>query len=201
MQTPPQADDFSQEKPIVSLADPVALQLDESCMGCSAWRGSAASTAPTRGERNPARRRVLGAPVFAPAPPPPGSSPAREPSSANRRREYQEAFAVGTQAADGMSLDRSYASTGTSLADLDSEAVFNKHAVEEIASLADLRKAPLVEEEYHGPLLMSADAATDTLRSLLAGGGRRPRGPPWARKRAPTAHLPPAITRAFCPIS
>ena len=61
-----------------------------------------------------------------------------------------------------------YASAGPSLADLDSEAVFNKHAVEEIASLADLRKAPLVEEEYHGPLLMSADAATDTLHSLLA---------------------------------
>jgi hypothetical protein len=47
------------------------------------------------------------------------------------------------------------------------EAAFNKHAVGEIASLAELRKAPLVEEEYHGPLLISADAATDTLRSLL----------------------------------
>ena len=41
--------------------------------------------------------------------------------------------------------------------------------MEVIASLADLRKAPLVEEEYHGPLLFSADAAADTLRSLLAG--------------------------------
>ena len=83
--------------------------------------------------------------------------------------QYQESFAAGTQAADGMRLDRSYATSGASLADLDSEAAFNNHAVEEIASLADLRKAPLVEEEYHGPLLMSADAATDTLRSLLAG--------------------------------
>jgi hypothetical protein len=51
---------------------------------------------------------------------------------------------------------------------MDSEAVFTKHAVDEIASLAELRKAPLVEEEYHGPLLMSADAATETLRVLLA---------------------------------
>src|SRR5580693_9334998 len=33
VQTPPQADDFSQEKPIISLADPVALQLD-----ANAWR-------------------------------------------------------------------------------------------------------------------------------------------------------------------
>ena len=66
-----------------------------------------------------------------------------------------------------MRLDRSYGSSGTSLADLDSEPVFNQHAVDELASLADLRKAPLVEEEYHGPLLFSADAAADTLRSLL----------------------------------
>ncbi len=67
-----------------------------------------------------------------------------------------------------MKLDRSYASNGVSPADLDSEAEFNRHALDEIASLADLRKAPLVEEEVHGPLLLSADAAADTLRDLLA---------------------------------
>ena len=83
--------------------------------------------------------------------------------------EYQESFAAGTQAPDGMRLDRSYGSSGTSTADLDSEADFKKHAEDEIASLAELRKAPLVEEEYHGPLLLSADAAADTLRALLAG--------------------------------
>ena len=66
-----------------------------------------------------------------------------------------------------MRLDRSYGSSGISPAELDSEADFNKHAVAELASLAELRKAPLVEEEYHGPLLFSADAAADTLRSLL----------------------------------
>ncbi len=66
-----------------------------------------------------------------------------------------------------MRLDRSYGSSGTALADLDSEPVFIQHAVAELASLAELRKAPLVEEEYHGPLLFSADAAADTLRSLL----------------------------------
>jgi predicted Zn-dependent protease len=75
---------------------------------------------------------------------------------------------VGTQAADGMRIDCSFASAGPSLAGLESEEAVNKHAVDGIASLADLRKAPLVEEEYHGPLLMSADAATNTLHSLLA---------------------------------
>ena len=69
---------------------------------------------------------------------------------------------MGTQAQDGMRLDRSYASTGTSLKDLDAPEVFEKHAETLIASLADLRKAPLVEEEYHGPLLLSSDASADT---------------------------------------
>jgi TldD protein len=45
--------------------------------------------------------------------------------------------------------------------------VFEKHGAL-IASLAELRKAPLVEEEYHGPLLLSSDAGADTLRGLLA---------------------------------
>jgi predicted Zn-dependent protease len=84
---------------------------------------------------------------------------------------YQQSFGVGTQAQDGMRLDRSYASTGTLLKDLDSQDVFEKHAQTLIASLAELRKAPLVDEEYHGPLLLSADASADTMRTLL--GGRR----------------------------
>jgi predicted Zn-dependent protease len=167
VQTPPQADDFSQEKPIVSLATPFALQLDE-----SAWRERVARlsglyrTDPTVS----ATQRDV---EYAEA-----SFRARATTTwlvtsegtivRKSGAQYEESFAAGTQAADGMSIDRSYSSAGTSVADLDAEAVFTKHAVDEILSLAELRKAPLVEEEYHGPLLMSADAATDTLRSLLA---------------------------------
>ncbi len=69
-----------------------------------------------------------------------------------------------------MRLDRSYASAGSALKDLDAPEVFDKHARDLIASLADLRKAPLVEEEYHGPLLLSSDASADTLRELLGSG-------------------------------
>jgi hypothetical protein len=102
---------------------------------------------------------------------------------------YQESFAVGTQAADGMRLERSYASTGISLKDLDAPEVFEKHAVTLIASLTDLRKAPLVEEEYHGPLLMSSDAGADTLRTLVASGmtATRPKLGTEARANGPFA--------------
>jgi hypothetical protein len=90
---------------------------------------------------------------------------------------YSEGISVSTQAADGMKLARSYATTGVSLKDLDAPEVFEKHVAGLIASLGDLCKAPLVEEEYHGPLLMSSDAGADTMQALLAGGvaAMRPR--------------------------
>jgi hypothetical protein len=168
VQTPPQADDFSQEKPIVSLANPLALQLDENAWAgrVARWSGlystdASASAGRKDIEYSSASFRARSITTWLVTS---EGTIVRKTSAA-----YQESFAAGTQAADGMRLDRSYGSVGTSLADLDSEPVFTRHAVDEIASLADLRKAPLVEEEYHGPLLFSADAATDTLRSLLGG--------------------------------
>jgi hypothetical protein len=102
---------------------------------------------------------------------------------------YQESFAVGTQAADGMRLDRSYSSAGPTLKDLDSAEAFDKCAVAQIASLTGLRKAPLVEEEYHGPLLMSSDAGADTMLTLVASGvtATRPKLGTEARTNGPFA--------------
>src|ERR1019366_3245191 len=64
-----------------------------------------------------------------------------------------------------------------------------KHAVALISSLADLRKAPLVEEEYHGPVLLSSDASADTLRFLLSAGvtATRPKMGTEARTNGPFA--------------
>src|SRR5207344_1395108 len=83
---------------------------------------------------------------------------------------YQETVGVGTQADDGMRLDRSYATNGVALKDLDTPEVIERQAVLLITSLADLRRAPLVEEEYHGPVLFSSDASADILRALVATG-------------------------------
>jgi predicted Zn-dependent protease len=169
VQTPPQADDFSKETPLISLADPLKLTYDDSLWtdrvahssglyrtnesvkagehdvqySVSSFHGRVVTTWLVNSEGSIVRKS---------------------------QSQYQESFAVGTQAADGMRLDRSFASTGVTLKDLDAPEVFEKHAVEQIASLADLRKAPLVEEEYHGPVLLSSDAGTDTLRSLLESG-------------------------------
>ncbi|MGA2652226.1 MAG: metallopeptidase TldD-related protein [Terracidiphilus sp.] len=188
VQTLPQADDFSQEKPVVSLGEPAKLEVDD-----AAWvdriakmsglyrTDSTVSASQHEVEYSMAEfhARVTNTWLVTSE-----GTIVRKTAA-----EYQESFAVGTQAADGMRLDRSFASSGASLKDLDSQEAFTHHAVEEIASLSDLRKAPLVEEEYHGPLLLSADAATDTLHELLGGGvvATRPKLGTEARTNGPFA--------------
>jgi predicted Zn-dependent protease len=167
-QTPPQADDFSHEKPVISLAEPATLKLDQAAWAArvakdsgiyrtddalKADRDSIQSDAAAFHARAVTTRLVTNEGAIV-----------RKSAS-----EFEETFAVGTQADDGMRLERSYATEGVALADLDSEDKFSKHEVALIQSLAELRKAPLVEEEYHGPLLLSSDAGADTLRNLLAG--------------------------------
>ena len=76
----------------------------------------------------------------------------------------------------------------------------SKHAVALIASLSDLRKAPLVEEEYHGPVLLSSDASADTMRSLLAAGvdgHAAPAGHRGAHQRAIRIELSRAHAAGF----
>lgn len=188
VQTPPQADDFSHEQPIVSLAAPAALDVDE-----AAWNARVAQDSGLF-RTDPAVRASASGVQYCT-----DSFRARAVTTwlvnsegAIMRKAsslYEESFGVGTQAADGMHLDRSFATSGVAAADLDSPDVFRKHAVAEIASLTDLRQAPLVEEEYHGPLLLSADAATDVLHVVLAKGlaATRPRLGTEARTNGPLA--------------
>jgi predicted Zn-dependent protease len=188
VQTSPQANDFSKEKPVLSLATPLKFSLDE-----SAWEDRVARDSGIY-RNDPSVRATQRDVQYSSA-----SFHARVTttwlvnSEATIVRKstsgYQESFGVGTQAADGMHLDRSYASTGVELSDLDSPEAFKKHAVTLIASLADLRNAKLVEEEYHGPVLLSADASADTLRTLLASGvtATRPKLGTEARTNGPFA--------------
>ena len=188
VQTQPQADDFSKETPLISLAEPLKLSFDDSVWTDRVAHASGLyrTDATVKADELEVQYSVA-------------SFHGRVTTIwlvnsegtvvRKSQSEYQEAFGVGTQATDGMRLDRSYSSTGVTLKDLDTPEVFEKHAAEEIASLADLRKAPLVEEEYHGPVLLSADAGTDTLRGLLEGGitATRPKLGTEARTNGPFA--------------
>ncbi len=82
-----------------------------------------------------------------------------------------------TQADDGMRLERSpYYSTGT-LKELPSPEAFQADAVTMLATLKALREAPVVDEEYRGPVLFSNDAASDIFYGMIGGNvvGRRPK--------------------------
>jgi len=169
VQTPPQADDFSKEKPVVSLSDPLTLKLDEAAWvdrvarDSGLYRMDASVKAGQHDVQFSAaefRARVTNTWLV------------NSEGTIVRKTaaEYQEAFEVTAQAADGMRLARTHATTGNSLNDLESGQVFDKHVLKLISSLADLRNAPLVEEEYHGPVLLSADASVDALLVRMVSG-------------------------------
>lgn len=188
VQTPPQADDFSKQKAVVVLEEPRPLKVNE-----KAWEERVAHDSGLY-RTDPGAKAIEKTVQYSTA-----GFHARATTSWLVNTEgtivrkssegYQETFAVGTQAEDGMRLDRSYASSGIALKDMDTAEEFSKHAVAEIASLSELRKAPLVEEEYHGPVLLSSDASSDILRDLVATGvtATRPRLGTEARTNGPFA--------------
>jgi predicted Zn-dependent protease len=188
VQTPPQAEDFSHEKAIVSLAEPAALKVDEDAWKERMARASGlyrndAAAGPDQGDVQYATAGFQGRVTTTWLVTSEGTIVRKT------QQEYQENFGVGTQAPDGMRLDRSYSSSGSLLKDIEAQEAFEKHALGLIDSLAELRKAPLVEEEYHGPLLLSSDASADALRGLLAGAmtATRPKLGTEARTNGPFA--------------
>ena len=188
VETPPQADDFSKQKPVISLADPEKLKLDESVWNERVAKISGLYRADANFKADPASVQYSHADFHARAT---TTWLVNSEGTIVRKAatEYEEAFGTGAQAADGMRLDRSYGSSGVVLKDLDAPEIFEKHAVQLIASLAELRKAPLVEEEYHGPVLLSSDASADTIRALIASGvtATRPKLGTEARTNGPFA--------------
>ncbi len=80
---------------------------------------------------------------------------------------YTYNFAGSTQAADGMRLERSHAYVVAKPDELPKPEEMKKDTVEMIGTFAKLRKAPLVEDDYHGPVLFSADAATALVERFI----------------------------------
>jgi hypothetical protein len=167
VQTPPQADDLSHEKPVIVLEGPKHLDLDAAAWDRAVAKASGLflTEASLKGSQRDVQYSTSAFSAMASTSYLVNSEGAITRTSQTR---YDEGVSVGGQAADGMNLDRSYYIGGNTLADMDPPEALNRHAIECIKGLADLRAAPLVEEEYHGPVLMDADAAAGTLKDLLA---------------------------------
>ncbi|MGB0034625.1 MAG: metallopeptidase TldD-related protein [Candidatus Acidiferrales bacterium] len=90
---------------------------------------------------------------------------------------YSMIFSSSTQAADGMRLDRSPGYNAGTLRDLPTPEQFIEDARKMLETLKKLREAPVVDEEYRGPVLFSSDSASDVFNGMIGGNilGRRPK--------------------------
>jgi TldD protein len=94
----------------------------------------------------------------------------------NGRENYSFSISASTQAPDGMRLDRGRSFAAAKIGELLDGTKFNGEAEKIIASLATLRSAPIVEDQYQGPVLFSPDAAADVFHDLVGNNalGRKP---------------------------
>jgi TldD protein len=92
------------------------------------------------------------------------------------RPAYSVQLSASTQAPDGMRLSRSPAWTVAKYAELPTNAKLVQYSKEALETLKALRNAPIVDEEYRGPILFEADAADDVVTSLIGNNvlGRKP---------------------------
>jgi hypothetical protein len=165
-QTPPTANDFAAAAPIVKIDPLVKLAIDEPLWErriteASGWYASDAAVKDFSADIQYSAAGVQGVAV--------NRYLVNSEGTVVRGGHvyYTASLAASTQAADGMRLDRSYASTGTSEEDLDAQDVFHAKSIAVLQALHDLRQAPVVDEEYHGPVLFAGDAAADVFNGLF----------------------------------
>jgi len=83
------------------------------------------------------------------------------------RAHYVVSIMGSTQASDGMLLRRSHADQGNDLKELPTREEFLKRTTQMLETLKLLRDAPVVDEEYRGPVLFSNDAAASIVTDLI----------------------------------
>jgi TldD protein len=188
VQTPPQADDFSQEKPVVSIAPLAQAELDR-----AAWKQRIIDA--TGLYRSDDSVKSFAAEIET-----------SEGSIQSRSRtvylvnsegtivrkstvEYRAEFAAQAQAADGMRLERSYGVSGLTPADLGPAEKFHNGVLHVLTGLHELRNAPVMSDEYHGPVLFAGNASARTFDELFAHAvaGHRPELGSTARTVGPFA--------------
>src|ERR1700675_2697014 len=99
---------------------------------------------------------------------------------------YVISIAGSTQASDGMLLQRSHADQGNDLKELPTREAFLKTTGRILETLKLLREAPVVGEEYRGPVLFSNDGAATVVTELVEPNvlGRKPQLGEHARTTA-----------------
>ena len=188
VQTPPQADDFSHEKAEIFLGPVAALDLDRAAWKQNIVDGSGAFASDASVQSFADKVEVSR-----------GSLDARVRTvylvnsegtiTRSSTPEYHAEVALEAQAPDGMRLVRTYPVAGTSGAELGTAEHFHQGVVEALTGLEALYNAPVVTDEYHGPVLFAGSAAARSFdeyfsRAVAAG---RPQLGSTARTTGPFA--------------
>ena len=94
----------------------------------------------------------------------------------NGKAVYTVQFSASTQAPDGMRLGRTPAWTVARPEELPTREKLLQDGKKALETLDALRQAPIVDEEYRGPVLFSPDAADDVVAQLIGSSvlGRKP---------------------------
>jgi TldD protein len=87
--------------------------------------------------------------------------------SRNGKAIYTVLFSGSDQADDGMHIERSHGWVVAKPDELPKPDEIQKEATQLIGTFEGLKKAPLVEDDYRGPVLFSADAATSLFERLI----------------------------------
>ena len=95
----------------------------------------------------------------------------------NGKSVYTVQVSASTQAPDGMRLGRTPAWTVAKMEELPSREKLLQDTKDALETLKALRQAPIVEEEYRGPVLFSPDAADDVVAAFIGSNvlGSKPR--------------------------
>ena len=83
------------------------------------------------------------------------------------RTNYAISISGSTQAADGMLLLRSHEDEALDLSTLPTREQFLKTTARILETLQQLREAPVVDEDYRGPVLFSNDAGSTVVNDLV----------------------------------
>ncbi len=161
-------DDFSKEPPVQSLAALARLEFDP-----AKWRGILESASALYREFPEVQTAGASVHFFA-------SNVYYVNTEGTVLRNGRVCYSISetgtSQAPDGMRIDRSPGDAYGEPSELPAGEKVMAEMREMLQSLTDMRTAPIVEEEYRGPVLFSSDATNDVMESLIASNivGRRP---------------------------
>jgi TldD protein len=165
---PSPVDDFAKAPPVIAVEPTVSLKVDE-----AAWKKTLEDVTSLY-KQYPDMQSVTASARFTAV----NEYLVNSEGTVTRggRTTYSVQLGSSAQAADGMRLGRSPAYMVARPEELPTHDALMTDAKKMLDTVVALRQAPIVEEEYRGPVLFAADAADDVVSTLIGQNvvGRKP---------------------------